>query len=223
MWNKLSSFKISKKLAAVFLILLIMMAVGGTVGLDNARQIANVTTRLYMDFLLHQENLSSIEKEFLTEKQETFLYAVIYDTGSRGYLERSIAEHDRKIKELLGEHLKLETDSDKELYRAFEQAWSDYMAARNEAIKLSNNGNRENALAMLRNDVEARFAFAMDILQVLLSDEKNSSFSEYQRVGRLSAIITWGTIALTILAINGSISLLLILSTSIVKTTNGPA
>ena len=217
MWNKLSSFKISKKLAAVFLILLIMMAVGGTVGLYNARQIANVTTRLYMDFLLHQENLSSIEKEFLTEKQETFLYAVIYDTGSRVYLERSIAEHDRKIKELLGEHLKLETDSDKELYRSFEKAWSDYMAARNEAIKLSNNGNRENALAMLRNDVEARFAFAMDILQVLLSEEKNSSFSEYQRVGRLSAIITWGTIAFTILAIIASIGLWSILTRSIVK------
>src|SRR3989338_1937408 len=219
MWDIFYRYNISKKVAVVFLILLSMMGIGGMVGLYNARQITRITTGLYKDFFLRQETLSSIEKEMLTARQELYIYVIVSDAASKEYLERSLTEHNEKIKGLLQEHLKLERrgDNEAELYASFKNSWSQYLSATKEAITLSHKGNSDKAISLLRGDGATRFKSAMDALQALLAEERGSAFSEYKKTGEFSTIITWMTISLTILAIIVSIRLWSILTKSIVK------
>ena len=95
---------ISKKLAVVFIFLLFMMGVGGSVGLYNASQIASVTKILYLDSFKRGELLQSIENEFLSARQEMFLQTIISDSSSKSYLDLSIEEHKKKIDRLLHEY-----------------------------------------------------------------------------------------------------------------------
>ena len=63
---------ISKKLAVVFLFLLVIMGMGGSVGLYNAIQIALVAKQLYTDSFKRAETLMTIENEFLSARQAIF-------------------------------------------------------------------------------------------------------------------------------------------------------
>lgn len=219
MRNIFHFLKISEKIGAVFLILLAMMGVGGMVGLYNARQIASVTTRLYADFFIRQDSLSSIEKELLADREDMFLY-MTSDVASRTYLEKSIRDHDQRIKDLLDEQKKSEivtAEEEARLYASFERAWSDYKAIRDETINVSKQGNAEKAGAMAMGDAGTRFKSAMTALQTLLTEEKGAAFNEYARAGYLSKIIIWATLGFTALAIISSIGLWTTLTRSIVK------
>ncbi|MBI5048440.1 MAG: response regulator [Deltaproteobacteria bacterium] len=215
MWNIFHSFKISKRVAAVFLILLAMMSIGGVVGLYNGRQIANVTKELYGNFFTRQDTLSSIEKELLTERQGVFLYITITDAASKSYLKQSLKEHDNKIKNLIEEYLRVEQFEHGET--AFEKAWSDYKVLRDKAIGIYDNGDIKKATVLLYGDLSTSFKSAMDILQLLLTQEKDSAFNQYERADYLSKVITWTTLVMTIVAIIVSVSLWSMLTRSIVK------
>ncbi|MBI5327265.1 MAG: response regulator [Deltaproteobacteria bacterium] len=215
MWNIFQYFKISKRVAAVFLILLAMMSIGGVAGLYNGRQIANVTKDLYGNFFTRQDTLTSIEKELLTERMVVFLYITITDAASKPYLKQSLKEHDNKIKELIEEHLRVEQFEHGET--AFEKAWSDYKVLRDEAISIYDNGNIKQAAVLLYGDLSTNFKSAMDILQLLLTQERDSALGQYKMAERLSKIITWTTLIMTIATIIVSISLWFVLTRSIVK------
>src|SRR3990170_783956 len=219
--NVFSSFRMSKKLGVVFLALLAMMGIGGSVGLYNATQITSVTDGLYTDYFVRIESLSSIEKELLGDRQDVFLYTIAHDTASMSYIESSLAAHDKKIKQLLAQHLESETQGtrdtrERELFISFEKTWSDYKEMKDNAISLSSKSNTA-ALALVKGDLQVRFKHAMEALHALLAEEKNDAFSKYQRAGYFSKIITWMTLSLTIAAIIISVGLWSILTSSIVK------
>ncbi|MBI3754012.1 MAG: response regulator [Deltaproteobacteria bacterium] len=222
MRNIFHSFKISEKIAVVFLFLLFMMGIGGMVGLYNAREIATLTTELYTNFFIRQDTLKTVEKELLTTRQEAYFYVVSNDKSSKEYLKRSMVEHDKKIKETLAEHLRAEIGKqgalEAALFTSFQKEWLEYITVRDEAIKLAYQDNADvKALAMLTNEGTTKFKTAMDTLQALIAEAKDSSSSEYSRAGYLSRIITWATIGATILAIILATGLWYMLSRSIVK------
>ncbi|MBI5286110.1 MAG: HAMP domain-containing protein, partial [Deltaproteobacteria bacterium] len=70
MSNIFANLKVSWKLAAVFLTLLMMMGVGGSVGLYNAMQIARLTEGLYKDFSRRLDTISTIEKKTLDAEEK---------------------------------------------------------------------------------------------------------------------------------------------------------
>ncbi|MBI3755895.1 MAG: MCP four helix bundle domain-containing protein, partial [Deltaproteobacteria bacterium] len=205
MRNIFHSFKISEKIGVVFLILLAMMGIGGMVGLYNARQIATLTTDLYTNFFIRQDTLKTVEKELLTAGQEAYFYVVSNDKSSKEYLERSMAEHDKKIKEALAEHLKSEEGKQGELeaalFTSFQKEWLEYITIRDEAIKLAYQDNADaKALAILTNKGTTKFKTAMGTLQALIVEANDSALSEYNKTGYLSRIIVWATLGFTALA-----------------------
>lgn len=212
-------YKISRKIAVVFIILLSMMVMGGIVGLYNALQITKVAAGLYTDFFLKQDTLASIEREMLTARQEIHLYITITDAISKQYLERSILAHDEKIKRSFLEHLKHKETSEREaeFYSSFKKAWTNYHALITDTIKISSEGNIKRAVTVLQSDGATRFKQAMDILQVLLTEEKGSAHNAYLKVGEFSQMIKWMTVGLTAFAIIFSVWLWSILTRSIVK------
>lgn len=213
-----NALSISNKLAVVFLILLFMMGMGGLVGLYNARQLANVTERLYIDSFKRGETLSSIENEFLSGRQESFLHAIINDEASKSYLEGSIDDRKKKIDRLLHEYgvMGVVKGHDK-LYEDLKKNLEGYWAINNVVLALSRNGERDSALSIIRMEGNKSFSDTINALKGLIKEERDTAYTAYQKSDFFARIIIAMTFSFTLLAIIAAGGLWLILTRSIVR------
>ncbi len=197
-----NTLSISHKLAAVFIFILFMMGIGGSVGLYNAGQLAKVTESLYMDSFKRGETLSSVENEFLSARQETFLHSIINDAGSESYLEGSMEEHKSKIERLLGEYKKMGVAKGQEqLYIDLHANLLKYWTIQSQIVTLSRNGERDSALGLMRMDGNRSFTDTLEALKKLLKHERDTAFDEYQKSGFFASVIITVTLAFSLLAI----------------------
>ncbi len=197
-----NTLSISHKLAAVFIFILFMMGIGGSVGLYNAGQLAKVTESLYMDSFKRGETLSSVENEFLSAWQETFLHSIINDAGSESYLEGSMEEHKSKIERLLGEYKKMGVAKGQEqLYIDLHANLLKYWTIQSQIVTLSRNGERDSALGLMRMDGNRSFTDTLEALKKLLKHERDTAFDEYQKSGFFASVIITVTLAFSLLAI----------------------
>lgn len=213
-----NTLSISNKLAAVFMILLFMMGVGGLVGLYNAGQLANVTERLYTDSFKRGGTLSSVENEFLSARQEMFLHAIINDDASKSYLEVSIGEHKKKIDRLLADYKRMgiATGQDK-AYADLQGGLAKYWEIHGQVEEISRQGKRDEALSIIRMEGNKSFTGAINNLKTLTKAETDTAYTAYKESGFFASFIIAVTIAFTVLAIITAGGLWLALTRSIVR------
>ncbi|MFQ5736990.1 MAG: MCP four helix bundle domain-containing protein, partial [Thermodesulfobacteriota bacterium] len=218
MKNVFNRLSISNKLAVVFLILLFMMGVGGLVGLYNARQLVNVTKRLYVDSFKRGETLSSVENEFLSARQEMFLHTIISDSASKSYLEGSIEDHKKRIGKLLVEYRSLGMASDYEqVYDDLQKNLANYWDIHEKVGALSREGKRDAALSMIMMEGNQAFTDTLNSLKKIIKDEKNTAYTAFKESGFFARVITAVTFAFTILAFVSGAGLWLALTRAIVR------
>lgn len=213
-----NTLNISNKLAAVFMILLFMMGVGGLVGLYNAGQLANVTERLYTDSFKRGGTLSLVENEFLSARQEMFLHAIINDDASKSYLEVSIGEHKKKIDRLLAEYKRMgiARGQDK-AYAELQAGLAKYWEIHGHVEEISRQGKRDEALSIIRMEGNQSFTGAINNLKTLIKAETDTAYTAYKESGFFASFIIAVTIAFTVLAIITAGGLWLALTRSIVR------
>ncbi len=213
-----NTLSISHKLAAVFLFILFMMGVGGSVGLYNAGQLAKVTESLYIDSFKRGETLSSVENEFLSARQDMFIHIIISDSASKSYLEGSMEEHRSKIERLLNEYRTMGVARGQEkLYDDLQNSLANYWAVQSRMAALSRSGERDYALAIMRIDGNKRFTDTLDALKKLLKHEKDTAYYAYRKSRFFASVIIAVTLAFTLLAIVAAGGLWLALTRLIVK------
>ncbi|MBI5233742.1 MAG: MCP four helix bundle domain-containing protein [Deltaproteobacteria bacterium] len=211
------ALNISNKLAAVFMVLLFMMGVGGSVGLYNGTHIAKVAEHLYMDSFRRSETLSGIEKEFLFERQELFLYATTIDAASRSYLEGSMLEREKKITRLLDEYESFAVEGHDIELNELKNNLTKYRAIETSVLSLSASADREAAIALIRGEGSMRFIDTMDALKRLINEEAGTAYDAYKQIMSFARVIIAVTLILTIIAIVTAAGLWLILTRSIVR------
>jgi signal transduction histidine kinase/DNA-binding response OmpR family regulator len=212
------SLRISNKLASVFLVLLFMMGVGGSVGLYNALQLAKVTERLYTDSIKRGETLSSVENEFLSARQEVFLHAIVNDEASMSYLEGTVDEHRNKIERLLREYPRKGRGSAQEaLFGELKTRLDEYWAVHRSIEALSRAGERDTALTLISMEGTQSFIKAVNALKRLIKEERASAYAYFQKSKFFADLIISVTLALTLLAIASAAGFWLALTRAIVR------
>ena len=195
------SLNISNKLAVIFLVLLFMMGVGGSVGLYNGSQIAKVTDHLFMDSFQRTEILSSIEKDLLHQRQELFLHAIISEFSSKSYLEGSLGEIKNKIDRKLSEYESFGTSGLEVLLYELTASLPEYWDVQARVVSLSMEGKRDLAITLIQGDGNVKFAATMNALKKLINEESNTAFSAYQTIKTFASMIIVVTLIFTVLAI----------------------
>ena len=209
---------ISKKLAVVFIFLLFMMGVGGSVGLYNASQIASVTKILYLDSFKRGELLQSIENEFLSARQEMFLQTIISDSSSKSYLDLSIEEHKKKIDRLLHEYKGMGLEkSNIDLYNSLIGEIGGYWRIHVKVAELSRQGQRDSALSIVRLEGNKSFTDAIDSLRKLIKMEHDTAYTAYQRSNAFADVIIAVTLGFTLLAVALAAGFWIVLIRAIVR------
>ena len=195
------SLNISNKLAVIFLVLLIMMGVGGSVGLYNGRQIAKVTDHLFMDSFQRTEILSSIEKDLLHQRQELFLHTIISEFSSKSYLEGSLGEIKNKIDRKLSEYESFGSSGLASVFLELTESLPEYWDVQARVVELSMRGKRDLAITLIQGDGNVKFAATMNALKHLINEENNTAFSAYQTIKTFASMIIIVTLTFTMLAI----------------------
>ena len=213
-----NALSISHKLAVVFLFILFMMGVGGAVGLYNARQLAKVTEKLYNDSFKRGEALSSVENEFLSDRQDMFLHIITGDAASMSYLEESMEEHRSKIERLLKDYRMMRVAKGQERrYDDLQNDLANYWMVQSRMVALSRSGERDYALAIMRIDGNKSFTDTLEALKKLLKHEKDTAYNEYKKSGFFASVIIAVTLAFTLMAIVAAGGLWMALTRLIVK------
>ncbi|MBE9531311.1 MAG: MCP four helix bundle domain-containing protein, partial [Proteobacteria bacterium] len=195
------SLNISNKLAVIFLVLLVMMGVGGSVGLYNGRQIAKVTDHLFMDSFQRTEILSSIEKDLLHQRQELFLHTIISEFSSKSYLEGSLGEIKNKIDRKLSEYESLGSSGLEAHFNDLTSSLPEYWDVQAHVVSLSMEGKRDLAITLIQGNGNVKFAATMNALKQLINEENNTAFSAYRTIKSFAATIIIVTLIFTVLAI----------------------
>ncbi|MBI5561823.1 MAG: MCP four helix bundle domain-containing protein [Deltaproteobacteria bacterium] len=198
-FNKLS---ISKKLAAVFMLLLFMMGIGGTVGLYNAVQIAKVTKRLYTESFRRGESLSAVENEFLSARQAMFLHTIVSDAASKSYLKGTIEEHRGKIDKLLDEYRQMGVAGGQDrLYAELTESLDRYWTIHAEVGRLADAGHRDKALGLIRMEGNKTFTGAVNALRKLIKEEKYAAYAAYKESDFFADVVIAVTLVFIFLAV----------------------
>ena len=218
MHNVFYSLKISKKIGAIFGLLLLMMGLGGAFGLYNAISIVNVAEQMYKNNFQRSEILSAVEKELLIQHQELFLHVISSDRGVKDFFDKSIIQRMDKVNSLILEYgaYGLREDTEK-LLDEFAKETILYWDVQMRVLNLSNEGKSEKAKALAGDEGKRQFNASMHSLKGLFKEERLAVVAAYQESQNLGRDITVLTGAFTLLAIMLAGGLWTVLSRSIIK------
>src|SRR3990172_5852535 len=218
MHNVFYSLKISKKIGAIFGLLLLMMGLGGAFGLYNAISIVNVAEQMYKNNFQRSEILSAVEKELLIQHQELFLHVISSDRGVKDFFDKSIIQRMDKVNSLILEYgaYGLREDTEK-LLDEFAKETILYWDVQMRVLNLSNEGKSEKAKALAGDEGKRQFNASMHSLKGLFKEERLAAAAAYQESQNLGRDITVLTGAFTLLAIMLAGGLWTVLSRSIIK------
>lgn len=213
-----NSLSISNKIAAIFAVFFLMMGIGGFVGLYNTLKMGEVTESLHEEYFKRSKILESIEREFLSEREEVFYHALIRGKSSKSFIQDSISSRNKRILELLNDFKNLGLDEVREpAFYKLRKSLDSYRILSAEIIALSIEGEKDDALKKIRKEGSESFKLALDSLKVMLAHEDKGAFNAYEESKYLSGIITKVTLLFTILAIFMAAFLWLIVTRSIVN------
>jgi len=219
---KISEMKISNKIAAIFMLLIFIMGVGGFWGLYNVSKIAGGTEEIYQKTFKHISTLSDMEKELISLRQEIFLHIIVTDQGSKSFLDSSVRERVQKVNKLMKAYEAFEVKHplhrpEEGTMTTLQSELNNYWNIQARVLELSSYGRPEEALSLVRGDGNRAFNAAINHLKRLLSEDMSTASKSYQRSEYLASTITLITVFLTIAAIIMSFVLWRLFTNSIVK------
>ncbi|MBI5560541.1 MAG: response regulator [Deltaproteobacteria bacterium] len=212
------SLRISNKIAAIFLLFLFMMGVGGGVGLYNASKIAQVTRTLFLGNFRRMETLAGIEKEFMSQRQASFMHIIVQDAGSKSFLGASMEDQRAKIDKLVSDYRAYDlSDKLKGALSQFGASLGEYRRMQESVTALSLKGDREAALTIMGGEGNRSFNKALNALKNLIDVEKAAATDAYESSEYFGAAITLLTLFFTLAGIVIGIYLWFVLTRSLVR------
>ncbi len=208
---------ISRKLAVVFLVMLFMMGIGGAVGLYNAMQIFRVTERLYLDSFKRVGLLTAVEGELLSARQEIFLFAMVRDRATKGFLKIRVVERKKKIETVLKQYSAMGLpEGEMDLFKGLHADLDNFWHVHFRVLAKSLAGERDKAISITQMEGNKTFTAAMNTLKSLEERSRGGALSAYERSSFFSRVIMSVTLAFTLSAIALAIGLWFVLRRSIV-------
>jgi len=143
-----NNLKIQNKLLAGFGAVILMMVIVAVIGLFMLQQLSTSLNAMYSENLLKISHLDDIDEAILTVRGDLYRYLVVVDQRSKtkATLDEGLASIDTLMKDFDLTGLQSE---EKNLTKAFQDAWPEFKNATIEYMGFIDEGKTENALAAL--------------------------------------------------------------------------
>jgi methyl-accepting chemotaxis protein len=212
----MNNMKLSGKLVGGFLILAVIMLVGGLVGIYEIKLISHADNEMYADNVLTMQTISNFDVAFqrmramfVTGTQDKFLGRTADDKFTR------IKEMDKKGLAAVDKYEKQISGRDHKLFDEFKGELIKYLSTRDKVIALAGEGKKDEALGVMDNEATPQGnrvtellyrLYEAEIAQAKLKTDHNTSIASYS-VLISSIVVGTGTLLAVVLGIVLSISI----------------
>ncbi len=214
----LSNIKIGIRLVLAFLLVAILAATVGTIGISALGSLQKQSEGLFHDYGMSQGLIGQIAINFQNVRVATRDMILETDKAKLDEYSQKIKDWSSQNNELMAEFKKtINTQKTMDMYNAFEKNMEDYRIQRDKIIQLAYENKNEEAIALLRGDASAPTEAADKSIQDLFNTKATSGQKKSDDMAATTSQTTTTLIIIVILITLFSFGLGLLVANSIGK------
>jgi PAS domain S-box-containing protein len=202
MIEKFNNLKIRLKLLCGFGIMGLLLLIIGGLSIVGMNQLTANTEFIYKTNLVGVTIMSDLRAQMLRRSNLVVWHLLANDAATMAAREKSIAELDKEIEDLLEKYVSLiVTEQEKKVFEQFKAGIPEYMEVRKKVLQLSSNYSKDAAAEIQKAELAEKISVLYDAVDWLVDENKRQAEESYQSGHALSTNLNWGMSILNLSAI----------------------
>jgi PAS domain S-box-containing protein len=202
MIEKFKHLKIRLKLLCGFGVIGLLLVVIGGLSIVGMNRLNANTEFIYKTNLMGVTVMSDLRAQMLRRSNFVVWHILANDSATIAAREKSIAELDKEIEDLLAKYVPLiVTEPEKKVFEKLKAGIPEYMEARKKVLQLSKNYSKDAAAEVQKTELAEKIGVLYEAVDWLVDENKRQAEDSYQSGHNLSTSLNWGMSILNISAI----------------------
>jgi PAS domain S-box-containing protein len=202
MIEKFNNLKIRLKLLCGFGIMGLLLLIIGGLSIVGMNQLTANTEFIYKTNLVGVTIMSDLRAQMLRRSNLVVWHLLANDSATMAAREKSIAELDKEIEDLLEKYVPLiVTEEEKKVFEQFKAKIPEYIEVRKKVLQLSSNHSKDAAAEVQKAELAEKISVLYDAVDWLVDENKRQAEESYQSGHALSTSLNWGMSILNLSAI----------------------
>ena len=193
MLNAFKNFSIRLKLLCGFGVIGLLLVIIAGLAIVGMNRLNGNTEFIYKTNLVGVTVMSDLRAQMLRRSNFVVWHLLANDAATIASREKSIAELDKEIEDLLVKYAPLiVTEQERKVFEQFKAGIPEYMEVRKKLLQLSRDYSKDAAADLQKNEMAEKIKVLYDAVDWLV-DENNKQAEESYRSGHdLSTSLNWG-------------------------------
>lgn len=202
MIKKFSNLKIRSKLLCGFGVIGLLLVLIGGLSIVGMNRLNGNAEFIYKTNLTGVTVMSDLRAKMLRRSNFVVWHLLANDSATMAAREKSIAELDKEIEDLLEKYVPLiVTEPEKKMFEKFRAGVPAYMEARKKLLQLSKNYSKDAAAEVQRTELTEKIGVLYEAVDWLVDENKRQAEESYRSGHDLSTSLNWGMSILNVSAI----------------------
>ncbi|MBX3304019.1 MAG: MCP four helix bundle domain-containing protein [Nitrospira sp.] len=202
MLNAFKNLNIKLKLLCGFGVTGLLLVVIGGMSIVGMNRLNANTEFIYKTNLVGVTVMSDLRAQMLRRSNLVVWHILANDAATMAEREKSIAELDKEIGDLLEKYVPLIVmEQEKKVFEQFKAGIPEYMEARRKVLQLSSNYSKDAAAEVQKTELAEKISALYEAVDWLVDENKRQAEESYQSGHDLRTSLNWGMSILNISAI----------------------
>ncbi|MDA8428756.1 MAG: MCP four helix bundle domain-containing protein [Geobacteraceae bacterium] len=207
------NLKISTKLLSGFLLVTLIAAALGVLGMSNISKLHTMLGEVYSDNLVPITDIANANMQAIYHNRALYAYVIEKQKQEMDKIKAEMDTYEAKMNELLNKYRKTKlTDKEKELLARFDASWPPYMASVHKILPLSYEGKDDEAMRIFNTETHKLFKVSDDLLTDLVTANQEQAKKAHEESAAIVAQINKVMITFIAVAFGLGIGLALFIS-----------
>ncbi|MGQ0557318.1 MAG: methyl-accepting chemotaxis protein [Nitrospiraceae bacterium] len=201
MIERFKNFRIRTKLLCGFGIIGLLLVLIGGLSIVGMNRLNGNAEFIYKTNLLGVTVMSDLRAQMLRRSNLVVWHILANDAVTMTTREKSIAELDKEIEELLAKYAPLiVTEEEKKVFEKLQAGVPEYMEVRKKVLQLSRNFSKDAASEVQKTELAEKIGVFYDAVDWLVKENNRQAEESYQSGHDLSTSLNWGMSVLNLSA-----------------------
>jgi PAS domain S-box-containing protein len=202
MIERFKNLKIRLKLLFGFGVIGLLLVIIGGLSIVGMNRLNGNTEFIYKTNLAGVTIMSDLRAKMLQRSNFVVWHLLANDSATIASREKSIAELDKEIEDLLVKYVPLiVTEEERKVFEKFKAGIPEYMEARKKVLQLSKNYSKDGAAEVQKTELAEKIGVLYDAVDWLVEENKKQAEESYRSGHDLSSSLNWGMSILNLSAI----------------------
>ena len=201
MLNRFKNLRIKSKLAWGFGVSGLLLLIIGLMSYEGMNRLSGHTEFIYKTNLHGITIMSDLRAQMLRRSNFVIWHILASDSPAMAAQEKSIAELDKEIEDLVAKYVPLiVAEEEKKVFAKLQAGIPEYMEIRKKVLQLSKNFSKDAAAEVQKTELAEKIGALYDMVDWLVKENNRQAEESYQSGHALSTSLNWGMGLLSISA-----------------------